>query len=46
MDRGVVKSLIAAESDQILGFAALGPETGELLTAVQVFSNVSTPVAL
>lgn len=33
--RGFMKMLIAAESDQILGFAALGVDASELLAAVQ-----------
>ena len=30
-ERGFMKALIAADSDQILGFAAFGAEMGELL---------------
>ena len=41
--RGFMKSLIAAESDQILGFAALGPEAGELLAAVQIAMSGGLP---
>jgi pyruvate/2-oxoglutarate dehydrogenase complex dihydrolipoamide dehydrogenase (E3) component len=33
--RGFMKMLIAAESDQILGFTAIGAEASELLAAVQ-----------
>ena len=34
--RGFMKVLIDAHSDRILGFAALGPEAGELMANVQV----------
>jgi len=34
--RGFLKMLIAADSDQILGFTAFGAEASELMTAVQV----------
>jgi pyruvate/2-oxoglutarate dehydrogenase complex dihydrolipoamide dehydrogenase (E3) component len=33
--RGFLKALISADSDQILGFTALGPQAGELMAVVQ-----------
>ena len=34
--RGFLKAVVAAENDQILGFAALGLEGGEMMAAVQI----------
>ena len=34
--RGFLKMLVAADSDQILGFTAFGAEASELMAAVQV----------
>jgi pyruvate/2-oxoglutarate dehydrogenase complex dihydrolipoamide dehydrogenase (E3) component len=34
--RGLLKMLIAADSDEILGFTVLGVEASELMAAVQV----------
>ena len=34
--RGFLKAVVDAETDQILGFAALGPEGGEMMAVVQV----------
>jgi len=33
--RGLIKMLIGADSDEILGFTALGAEASELMAAVQ-----------
>lgn len=33
--RGFLKALIAADSDHLLGFTALGAEAGELIAVVQ-----------
>ena len=42
-ERGFMKALIAADSDRILGFAAFGPEMGELLAAVQIVMSAGLP---
>ena len=42
-ERGFMKALIAADSDRILGFAALGPEMGELLAPVQIVMSAGLP---
>jgi pyruvate/2-oxoglutarate dehydrogenase complex dihydrolipoamide dehydrogenase (E3) component len=34
--RGFMKALIAADSDEILGFTAVGPQAGEVMTVVQI----------
>jgi len=34
--RGFLKALVAADSDRLLGFTALGAEAGELIAAVQI----------
>lgn len=34
--RGFMKALVAADDDRVLGFAAFGPEAGELMATVQV----------
>ena len=34
--RGFLKALISAESDEILGFTALGTQAGELMAVVQI----------
>jgi pyruvate/2-oxoglutarate dehydrogenase complex dihydrolipoamide dehydrogenase (E3) component len=41
--RGFLKMLIAADSDQILGFTAFGAEASELMAAVQVAMMVGLP---
>lgn len=41
--RGFLKALVAADSDQILGFTAFGPDAGELLPAVQVAMTAGLP---
>jgi pyruvate/2-oxoglutarate dehydrogenase complex dihydrolipoamide dehydrogenase (E3) component len=41
--RGFLKMLIAADSDQILGFTAFGTEASELMAAVQVATIGQTP---
>jgi pyruvate/2-oxoglutarate dehydrogenase complex dihydrolipoamide dehydrogenase (E3) component len=44
--RGFMKVLIDAHSDRILGFAALGPEAGELMANVQVAMLANQPYTL
>jgi pyruvate/2-oxoglutarate dehydrogenase complex dihydrolipoamide dehydrogenase (E3) component len=44
--RGFMKVLIDADSDGILGFAALGPEAGELMANVQVAMLAGQPYTL
>jgi len=44
--RGFMKVLIDAHSDRILGFAALGPEAGELMANVQVAMLADQPYTL
>jgi pyruvate/2-oxoglutarate dehydrogenase complex dihydrolipoamide dehydrogenase (E3) component len=44
--RGFMKVLIDAHSDRILGFAALGPEAGELMANVQVAMVAGAPYTL
>jgi len=34
--RGFLKALVAAESDRLLGFSALAPDAGEIMSAVQI----------
>jgi pyruvate/2-oxoglutarate dehydrogenase complex dihydrolipoamide dehydrogenase (E3) component len=41
--RGLLKMLIAADSDQILGFTAFGAEASELMAAVQVAMMAGLP---
>ena len=41
--RGFLKALIAADSDRILGFTALGAEAGELIAVVQTAMLTDTP---
>jgi pyruvate/2-oxoglutarate dehydrogenase complex dihydrolipoamide dehydrogenase (E3) component len=41
--RGFLKALIAADSDRILGFTALGAEAGELIAVVQTAMLTGTP---
>lgn len=41
--RGFLKALIAADSDRILGFTALGAEAGELITVVQTAMLTHAP---
>ena len=42
-ERGFMKALVAADSDRLLGFAAFGPETGELLAPVQIVMSAGLP---
>src|SRR5437899_4250653 len=44
--RGFMKVLIDAHSDRILGFAAFGPEAGELMANVQVAMLAGVPYTL
>jgi pyruvate/2-oxoglutarate dehydrogenase complex dihydrolipoamide dehydrogenase (E3) component len=44
--RGFMKVLIDAHSDRILGFAAFGPEAGELMSNVQVAMLAQQPFTL
>ena len=44
--RGFMKVIIDAHSDRILGFAALGPEAGELMANVQVAMLAGVPYTL
>jgi pyruvate/2-oxoglutarate dehydrogenase complex dihydrolipoamide dehydrogenase (E3) component len=44
--RGFMKVLIDAHSDRILGFAAFGPEAGELMANVQVAMLAGAPYTL
>ena len=44
--RGFMKVLIDADNDRILGFAALGPEAGELMANVQVAMLAGQPYTL
>jgi pyruvate/2-oxoglutarate dehydrogenase complex dihydrolipoamide dehydrogenase (E3) component len=44
--RGFMKAIIDAHSDRILGFAAFGPEAGELMGAVQVAMLARQPYTL
>jgi pyruvate/2-oxoglutarate dehydrogenase complex dihydrolipoamide dehydrogenase (E3) component len=41
--RGFLKALVAAQSDRILGFTALGVEAGELVAVVQTAMLAGTP---
>lgn len=41
--RGFLKALIAADSDQILGFMAFGPSAGEILAVVQLAMGAGLP---
>ena len=41
--RGFLKALIAADSDRILGFTALGVQAGELIAVVQIAMLAGTP---
>ena len=41
--RGFLKALIAADSDLILGFTALGAEAGELIAVVQTAMLADQP---
>ena len=41
--RGFLKALIAADSDQILGFTAFGAEAGEVMAVVQVAMAAGLP---
>lgn len=40
---GFMKALVAAESDHLLGFAAIGAEMGELLPVVQIVMSAGLP---
>ena len=44
--RSVIKVIIDAHSDRILGFAAFGPEAGELMSNVQVAMLAQQPYTL
>src|SRR5207245_8699044 len=44
--RGFMKVIIDAQSDRILGFAAFGPEAGELMSNVQVAMLAQQPYTL
>ena len=44
--RGFMKVIIDAQSDRILGFAAFGPEAGELMSNVQVAMLARQPYTL
>jgi pyruvate/2-oxoglutarate dehydrogenase complex dihydrolipoamide dehydrogenase (E3) component len=44
--RGFMKVIIDAHSDRILGFAAFGPEAGELMANVQVAMLAGAPYTL
>jgi pyruvate/2-oxoglutarate dehydrogenase complex dihydrolipoamide dehydrogenase (E3) component len=44
--RGFMKAIIDTNSDRILGFAALGPEAGELLGAVQIAMMAGQPYTM
>jgi pyruvate/2-oxoglutarate dehydrogenase complex dihydrolipoamide dehydrogenase (E3) component len=41
--RGFLKALVATDSDRILGFAALAPEAGEIMSAVQIAMTAEVP---
>ena len=44
--RGFMKTLIDAHSDRILGFAAFGPEAGELMSTVQLAMLAGVPYTI
>ncbi len=44
--RGFMKTLIDAHSDRILGFTAFGPESGELMSTVQLAMLAGLPYTL
>jgi pyruvate/2-oxoglutarate dehydrogenase complex dihydrolipoamide dehydrogenase (E3) component len=41
--RGFMKALVEAKGDRILGFTMLGPEAGEVMTAVQAAMLAGMP---
>jgi pyruvate/2-oxoglutarate dehydrogenase complex dihydrolipoamide dehydrogenase (E3) component len=41
--KGFMKALVAADSDQILGFAMIGPEAGEVMAVVQTAMLAGLP---
>lgn len=41
--RGFLKALVAIDSDRILGFAALAPDAGEIMSAVQIAMTAGLP---
>ena len=43
---GFMKALVAAESDHLLGFAAIGAEVGELLPVVQIVMSAGLPYTI
>jgi pyruvate/2-oxoglutarate dehydrogenase complex dihydrolipoamide dehydrogenase (E3) component len=45
-ERGFLKALVAADSDRMLGFTALGVDAGELLPAVQIVMSAGLPYTL
>jgi pyruvate/2-oxoglutarate dehydrogenase complex dihydrolipoamide dehydrogenase (E3) component len=42
-DRGFLKAMVEANVDRILGFTALAPEAGEIMSAVQVAMIAGLP---
>jgi pyruvate/2-oxoglutarate dehydrogenase complex dihydrolipoamide dehydrogenase (E3) component len=41
--RGFLKALVATDSDRILGFSALAPDAGEIMSAVQIAMAAGVP---
>ena len=41
--RGFLKALVATDSNRILGFAALAPDAGEIMSAVQIAMTAEVP---
>jgi pyruvate/2-oxoglutarate dehydrogenase complex dihydrolipoamide dehydrogenase (E3) component len=41
--QGFMKALVATDSDRILGFAALAPDAGEIMSAVQIAMTAGLP---
>jgi pyruvate/2-oxoglutarate dehydrogenase complex dihydrolipoamide dehydrogenase (E3) component len=41
--QGFLKALVATDSDRILGFAALAPDGGEIMSAVQIAMTADVP---
>jgi pyruvate/2-oxoglutarate dehydrogenase complex dihydrolipoamide dehydrogenase (E3) component len=41
--RGFYKTLVAADSDRILGFTSFAPDAGEVMTIVQLAMTVGLP---
>jgi pyruvate/2-oxoglutarate dehydrogenase complex dihydrolipoamide dehydrogenase (E3) component len=40
---GLLKALVSAETDEILGFTAIGPQAGELMSVVQTAMLAKLP---